>query len=139
MWDYPQEHLVVIKNEKSFSFFEIRNNSTLLLLFVRSPYKYALQGMAFYDKFVDRFRDATFQKNPVVTKGRSNNYLELLRGDILGNMMISHWQDLTWNFLIVWFHKIFKLIFHTCPKTICAENWRKTPSLPAFLENFLYL
>ena len=103
-----------------------------MLLFT-PPYKYALQGMGFYDKFVDRFRDATFQKNPVVTKRRSSNYLELLRGNILGNLMMSHWQDLTWNFLMVWFHNILKLICHKhslCPKITCAENWRKTHSLP---------
>ena len=43
--DYPQEHLVVIKNEKSLSFCEIRNNSTPSLMFIRPPYK-----------FVDRFQ-----------------------------------------------------------------------------------
>ena len=38
-WDYPKEHLVVIKDEKSLSFFEIRNNATPSLLFIRRPYK----------------------------------------------------------------------------------------------------
>ena len=52
----PQEHLVVIREEKSLSFCEIRNNPTPPLLFIRPPYKYVLQGMKFYDKFVDRYQ-----------------------------------------------------------------------------------
>ena len=32
-WDYPQEHTVVIKDEKSLSFCEIRNTPNPSLLF----------------------------------------------------------------------------------------------------------
>ena len=39
LWDYPQEHLVVIKRWKSLSFCEISNNPTFPLFFVRRPYK----------------------------------------------------------------------------------------------------
>ena len=37
--DYPQEVLVVLRDEKSLSSFEIRNNPTPTLLFIRPPYK----------------------------------------------------------------------------------------------------
>ena len=36
-WNYPQEHLVVIRDEKSFSYCEFRNNSTSPLMFMRPP------------------------------------------------------------------------------------------------------
>ena len=55
--DYPQEHLVVIRDEKNLSFCEIQNNPIPLLLFIKSPYKQVLQGMEFHDKFVDRFQN----------------------------------------------------------------------------------
>ena len=45
-----QEHLVVIRDEKSPSFCKIRINS-------RPLYKQVLQGMEYYDKIVDRFED----------------------------------------------------------------------------------
>ena len=35
----PQEHLVVIRDEKNIFFCEIQNNSTPRLLFVKPPYK----------------------------------------------------------------------------------------------------
>ena len=50
----------------------------------------------------------TYRKSP----GRSNNYLELSRENILENMMLPHWPYLTWKFVMVWFHKRLKLIFH---------------------------
>ena len=60
------------------------------------------------------------QKIPVVTKRRSNNYLELPRENVSGNMIRSHWTWLTWKFFMVWFHKIFKSIFHKRP--LCPKN-----------------
>ena len=39
LWDYPQEHLVVIRNEKVSPFCEIWNNPTSSLFFIRPPYK----------------------------------------------------------------------------------------------------
>ena len=66
-WEYPQERLVFIKDEKSLSIFKIWNNSTPPLLFIRCPYKYGQQGMHFYDNFVDRFQDLS--KEPCCHQG----------------------------------------------------------------------
>ena len=52
---YTQEHLVVIRDEESLSFCEIRNNPIPPLLFIRSPYKRIQKSC---------------QKNPVVAKGK---------------------------------------------------------------------
>ena len=38
-WDYPQEYLVLKRDEKSLSFCEIQNNLTPPLLFIRPLYK----------------------------------------------------------------------------------------------------
>ena len=46
--------------------------------------------MEFSDKFVDRSQDLSKVKNPAVCKTRSNNYLELSKEIVLGNMMLSH-------------------------------------------------
>ena len=70
------------------------------------------------------------------------NYLELSKENVLRNMMLSHWPCFTWKFFMIWFHKIFKLIFQkqpSCPRNICTEYWRKLPNLTAFLEIFLYI
>ena len=56
------------KKWKSISFREIWNNPTPPLLFVKPPYKWALQDMELYDKFVDRFQDLSKVKNPAVSK-----------------------------------------------------------------------
>ena len=59
-----------------------------------------------------------------------------------GNMLLSHWPCFTWTFLIIWSHKILKLIFQkqpSCPRKICTEHWRKLSNLTAFLEIFLCL
>ena len=69
---------------------------------------------------------------------RSNNYLELSKENLLGNMMLSHWiWCFTWKlFFMIWFHKILKLIFHKQPLSlnICTKYWRKPPLFTAFLE-----
>ena len=46
--------------------------------------------MEFYDKFIDRFQDLSKVKNPAVNKAKSNNYLELLKENVFGNMMLSY-------------------------------------------------
>ena len=38
-WDYPEEHTVVTKDEKSLSFGGIRNTPNPSLLFLDHPYK----------------------------------------------------------------------------------------------------
>ena len=47
--------------------------------------------MEFYDKFVDRHQDLSKVKNPAVSaKQKFNNYLELSKENIFGNMMLPH-------------------------------------------------
>ena len=63
----------------------------------------------------------------LLTMERSNNYLELPKENVLGNMMLSHWPSSTWNFFMIWFHKILKLIYQkqsSCPRNMCTEHWR---------------
>ena len=69
LWDYPQEHLVDIKDEKA-SFCEIWDNPTPRLFFIRPSYKKALQDMEFYDKLVDRFLDLSKVKNTAARKAK---------------------------------------------------------------------
>ena len=38
-WDFPQEHLFAIRDERSLSFCKIQNNPSPSLLFIRPPYK----------------------------------------------------------------------------------------------------
>ena len=62
-WNKGQ--LVVIRDKKSLSFCEIRNNRAPSLMFIRPPYKWVLQGM------IDLWIDCRIcQKNPVVNKGK---------------------------------------------------------------------
>ena len=44
--------------------------------------------MEIFDKLVDRFQDLSKVKNP--TKQSSNNYLELSKENVLGNMIMLH-------------------------------------------------
>ena len=56
---------------------------------------------------------------------RSNNYLELSRENVLGNMMLSCWPCFIWKFFMIWFHKILKLISRkqpSCPRNIYILN-----------------
>ena len=47
--------------------------------------------MDFYDKFVDRHEDLSKVKSPAVSaRQKFNNYLELSKENISGNMMLSH-------------------------------------------------
>ena len=143
LWEYPPRVLGFHKRWKSLSFWEIWNNPSPPFFFIGPSYKKALQNMEFYDKFVDGFRDA-FQKkiNLLSARQRPNNYLEISKGNVLGNIMLSHWLCLNWKFFMIWFYKILKLIFQkqpSCPRNICPEYWRKLPNLTALLEIFLYL
>ena len=53
----PARALGCHKRRKNLSFCETWNNPTPPLFFITPSYKYALQDMEFYDKFVDRFQD----------------------------------------------------------------------------------
>ena len=57
LWDYLPEHLFVIKDEKVCPFVKFEIILPLLCCLLDTPCKQALQGMDFYDRFVDRFQD----------------------------------------------------------------------------------
>ena len=78
---------------------------------------------------------------PLSEKQSSNNYLELSKEIVLGNMMLRQWPFFTWQFFMIWFFIILKSIFQklsSCPRDICTQHWRKPPILTAFLEISLY-
>ena len=98
--------------------------------------------MKLFFKFVDRFQDLWKVQNLLSGGSRSNNYVELSKKNVLGNMMQSHWPCSTWMFFMTWFHKTLKLIFQkqsSCPRNMCTEHWRNPPIFTYFLEIFSYL
>ena len=143
MWDYPQQlgcHMIW----KSISFCKIRNNVSRPIFFIRTPHKQALQNMEFYDTSMILHGILwtwnsilwTCQKWRILLSARqgSSNYLELSKETFggWGDLMQSHWPCLTWKFIMIWFHKILKLIFQkqpSCPRVICTEHWKKLPNL----------
>ena len=70
LWDCPQEHLVAShKRWKSLLFVKFEM-TTSPLFFIRPPYKWALQDMEYFYKFVDRFQDISKVKIPAVSKAK---------------------------------------------------------------------
>ena len=129
---------------KSISFCKIRNNVSRPIFFIRTPHKQALQNMKFYDTSMILHGILwtwnsilwTCQKWRILLSARqgSSNYLELSKETFggWGDLMQSHWPCLTWKFIMIWFHKILKLIFQkqpSCPRVICTEHWKKLPNL----------
>ena len=141
LWDYSQEHLVVIKDEKICPFVKFEMILPLLrCLLVTLTNKHYWAWSFMINLWID---SSTYQKYRILlsARQRSNNYLELSNGNVLGNMMLSHWPCFAWKFFMVWFHKILKLIFQKQPsyhRNICTEYCRKAPIFTAFLEIFLY-
>ena len=86
LWDYPQEYLVVIRAEKVSSF--VKFDIILLAPSLPPPPSFVfirplqMQGMEFYDKFIDRFLDISKIKNPA--KQMSSNNLEPSKANALG-------------------------------------------------------
>ena len=88
--------------------------------------------MEFYYKFVDRFHDISKVKNPAVSKEKEK---------VLGEYAVTL-AMLYSKVLMIWFHKILKLIFQmqpSSPRNICTEDCRKLPNLTGFLDIFLYI
>ena len=94
-WDYPQEYLIVIRDKKVSPFVKFEIIPTLLCCLLGS-----LQN---------KYRRAWSSKNYgyilgplkrilLTPRGRFNNYFELPRENVSGNMMLSHWPYLTWKF-----------------------------------------
>ena len=65
-WDYFQWQLVVIRDEKSLSFCEIRNNSTHPFLFIRRTRNKYYRGWSSIINL--RIDSRACQKNPAATK-----------------------------------------------------------------------
>ena len=70
LWDSPQEHLVVIRDEKVSLFVKFEIILPLPLFFIRSPNKQALKDMEFYDKLLEQFQDLSKVKDPAVSKAK---------------------------------------------------------------------
>ena len=84
LWDYSQEHLVIIRDEKVSRFVKLKIIlSHLCFLFDSRTNKHC----------------------------RTNNYWELSKENIFRNMMLSHWPCFTWKFFMIWFPKILNLFF----------------------------
>ena len=86
----------------------------------------------------------TYQKQNILLSARqkSSNYLEPSKENVLVKYDAATLSMFYLKFFMIWFHKIFKLIFQTqppCPRNVCTGPWRKLPNLTAFLEIFLYL
>ena len=142
LWDYPQEHLVVIKDEKVYPFVKFEIILPLLCCLLDSlTNKHCRAWSSMINLWID---PRTCQKCRILlsARQRSNNYLKLSKEIVLRNMVLSHWACFTLKFFMIWFHKILKLICQkqpSCPRNICTEHLRKPPIFTAFLEIFLYL
>ena len=140
--DSSQEHLVVKRdvNVCPFVKFEIMLPLLCCLLDPLTN-KHCRAWSSMINLWID---SRTCQKYRILlsARQRSDNYLELSKENVLGNMMLSHWSCFTGKFLMIWFHKILKLIFQKqppCSRNICTKHWRKPHIFIAFLEIFLYL
>ena len=142
LWDYPQEPLVVTKDKNVCPFVKLELILPLLCCLLDPvTNKHCRAWSSTINLWIDS-RTCQKYRTLLSAKQRSSNYLELSKENVLGNMMLSHWPCFTWKFFMIWFHKIFKLIFQkqpSCPRNICTEYWRKPAILTAFLDIFLCL
>ena len=74
-------------------------------------------------------------------RGRSKNYLELPKQNLLGNMMLWHLPCLAWTLFMVLLLKILKLILISSYRDQKYMCWtlKKTTLLNTFVGNFLKL
>ena len=142
LWVYPQEQLVVIRDEKVCAFvkFEI---IVPLLFYLLDPLtnKHCRTWSSMINLWIDSGPVKSTESCCQQGKGL-RNYLELSKENVLGNIMLSHWPEFIWNFFMIWFHETLELTFKkqaSRPRNTCTEHWRKPPIFTAFLEIFLYL
>ena len=142
VWNYPYEHLVVIKDEKVRSFVKFETILPLLSCFLdHLTNKHSRAWSSILNLWLD-FRTCQKYRTLLSPRQRSNNCLEVSKENVSGNMMLSHWPCFSWKFFMIWFHKILKLIFQkqpSCPRNNCTGHWRKLPNLRALLEISVYL
>ena len=111
LWNYPQKHLVVIKDKKLYPFVKFKIIISLLCCLLDPlTNKHCKAWSSMINLWID---SKTCQKYRILLSGsqRSNNYLDLSEENVFENMMLSLWPCFTWKFFIIWFHKILKLIF----------------------------
>ena len=139
-WDYTQEHLVVIRDEKVSPFVKFEIILPLLCFLLDSLTN---NDCRTWTSEINLWIDSrTYQKScRQQSKGLAITY-NLQKKMFWGNMMLLHWPCFTWMFFVIWFHQILKIVLQTqplCHRNICTEHWRNLPNLTAFLEIFLYL
>ena len=109
-WDYHQEHLVVIKDEKVRPFVKFEVILPLLCCLLDPLTNKHCSAWSSITLWID---STTCQKYSILlsARQRSNNYLGASKENVLTNMMLSHWPCFTWKFFKIWFPKILKLMF----------------------------
>ena len=140
LWDYLQEHVVVMKDEKVCPFMKF---DIILPLFCCLLYPLINKHCRTWSSLINLWiysRNCQKYRILLSARQRYNNYLELSKESVMGNMMLSHWPCFTWKFFMIWFHKILKLLFQdqsSCLRNICTRHWRKLLYFHSFLGNFL--
>ena len=141
LWDYPQEHLVVIRDEKVCLFVKFEIILSLLCCLL--------------DLLTNKHCRKSFMINLCIDSRTCQSYRILLSATHWSNKLLRAFKrkyfgeydavTLTLRYLKVlhdMISQIFKLIFQKQPsflRHICTEHWRKAPIFTAFLGIFLYL
>ena len=111
LWDYALEHLVVIRDEKVSPFLKLEKILLLLcFLLDHLTNKHCSTWSSMINLRID-FRTIQKQRVMLSARQRSNNCLEHLKENVLGDIMLSYWPCFTWKFFMIWFLKILELIF----------------------------
>ena len=111
LWHFPQEHLVIIRDEKVCPFvkFEITLPHICFLLNFLTNKHYrtwsSVINLWIYSRICRKLSIL------LSARQRSDNYWERFKENVLGNMLMSYWPWFTWNFFMTWFHKMLKLTF----------------------------
>ena len=131
--------MVVIKEEKAC--LSVKCERILRLLCCLSDSfinKHCRAWSSMISLWID-FRTCQKYRILLSARQRSNNYLELSRENVLGNMMLSCWPCFIWKFFMIWFHKLLTLISRkqpSCPRDIYTEHCRKPFIFTTFFEIF---
>ena len=105
LWDYPQEHLVVVRDEKVWPFAKLEIILPLLFCLLDPlTNKHCRAWSSMINFWID---SRSCQKFRILlsARQRSNNYSELSKENVLENMMLSHWPCFTWILFMIWFPK----------------------------------
>ena len=115
LWDYPQEHFLVIKDKNVCPFVKFETILPLLCCLL-DPFKnkHCTTWSSMINLWIDS-RNCQKYRILLTARQRSNNYLELSKETFGGNMMLSHWPCFTWKLFIICFYKILKLMFQKHP------------------------